>query len=156
MKICRASGNADFLDDPDSRKLVWYFATADAPESQKAAYLAPGQTEIGSLETMVLAWHLRIEAAQRAANNGVAITPLHYDDLSTNREAETAQLLAACGISPDHTAIGLQGFERDAHAGGVTANSVPAQELSEAQTDIVRAMLARLAQPDYTDTRLQL
>ena len=152
----RASRSPEFLEDPEARQLVWYFASADAPESQKAAYLAPGQTEISNLETMVLAWLMRIEAAQHAAKNGVAIMPLHYDDLSTNREAETARLLAACGISPEHTGIGLQGFEQDAHAGGVTANSVPAQDLSEAQIANVKNMLQRLGQRDYAETRLKL
>lgn len=94
--------------------------------------------------------------SQEAAKAGITVTALHYADLTANPRGGTAQLLAACGLGEEHLSAGLRGFERDAHSGSATANSVPAKDLSNANLQQVADCLARWGQPDLSATRLDL
>lgn len=152
--IQRVSGNPDFLNDPEMAKVGWYIASGNAPEKDKAAFLAPGASDLTGLEVLTLAWTLRMKEVRDARATGIAITPLHYADLTGNRRDETTKLFTAFGIDLSHLERGLEGFEKDAHEGSATSNATPAADLSDAQRAEVLAILQRWGAPDYLEGRL--
>jgi hypothetical protein len=150
----RATGNPEFLADPNARQLGWFFASAQAPAAAASRYLREGQTEFDNLEAIVLAWVLRIRAAEEASATGIPIEFLHYGDLTANRRETTGRLLSACGLDKANVELGLKGFDRDAHAGRATENKVPTIDLDELQTADVSNLLHRWQQCAFLNNRL--
>lgn len=150
----RASGNPEFLSDPNAPQLGWFFASAQAPANEALKYLEKDQMEFDNLEAIVLAWVLRVRAATEARENGVPIEYLHYSDLTAHRRETTARLLAMCGIDETFLEQGLKGFEMDAHEGSATSNSVPTIDLNERQIFRVNNLLDGWQQDDLVNGRL--
>ena len=150
----RVTGQSDFLEDPNATQLGWDFASAQAPAEEASRYLEEGQSNFDNLEAIVLAWVLRIRAAKEAFASGIPIFPLHYADLTSDRHKSTSLLLSGCGIGNKHLDIGLRGFDRDAHEGSSTANSVPTKDLNDQQRQRVIHLLHRWEQEALESGRL--
>lgn len=152
--VQRATGNPQFLTDPNVHQLGWTFASAGAPDAAASPYLIEDRSAFDNLEAIVLGWVLRIGSAADASTKGVPIEFLHYRDLTDNRHETTARLLRICGVDNMHLDLGLMGFDRDAHEGSATNNSVPTLDLSEEQETRVGALLDFWQQDAFLNSRL--
>ncbi len=142
------------LSDTEYWRDLWDFLMVGTPISVLEDTFAPDHGPIIGTEFHTLMWDLRIEGYLRALRRGMKFTAIHYTDLNQNRAAETARLLAGCGVSTEHLATAMRAFEQDAHKGSTTANENTAVPLSPERRARAAALLARMGKRDYVETRL--
>lgn len=136
---------------------AWNQLSACEPLSTLGRVLDLDRTDIGFHELLPSVWALRIQAhlaAVARAETPGSIEAIHYDDLVADREQETARLLAACGIDPDHTRGVLSVFERDAHAGMAGSNETRVRGLDDDELDQIMRQLPNLGVDAYERQRL--
>jgi len=150
----RLMGVDAFHNDPDMLEKMWALGSVNSPKSLAKKYFPEKDGAFNQLDTMALGWHLRIEAFQSALRQGIEMVSVHYDDLNQNREPETTRLLEGCGISKEHLALALRGFDEDAHGRGFGGNDVTAQPLSADQKDYVCKLVEGWNGPSYATARL--
>lgn len=152
--VQRIVGEEAFFNDPEVRKIMWYFSSVNAPLSLMDEYLSADEDATYIVDVMALGWMLRTDAYLAALGHNVALQPLHYKDLNTDRRAETEKLLTGFGIPIEHTDVAMRAFERDAHEGSGSENAVPAHPLDDAQRERVHELLLRWQKANYTSDRL--
>lgn len=149
----RALGDV-FFTNAEPWRLVWSFVMAGQPLSLLEDYFASDHGPIRMEEFHVLVWDQRIDGYLRALRRGMAFTAVHYVDLNSNREAETARLLAGCGVPLLHLHRAMEGFLEDSHRGSSTSNATPARSMTLDEGARAAALLARMGKRDYVDARL--
>lgn len=133
--------------------MVFNMSTIASPDTILKTYFEADET-IGGLELMTLGWLLRMQAYLRASDGGMRVEPLHYDDLTADRRAQTTRLMESCGIDARHLEVALHGFDKDAHSGSAGENTIAAEPLTPDQKERVRALVARWGFSDYASDRL--
>lgn len=137
---------------------IWNLVTAYEPLSTLGRVVDLDRRDIGLHELTPSVWALRIRAhlaARERGDGGGPIDAVHYDDLVADREAETARLLAACGLDEQLTPRVMAVFERDAHAGMVGANDAAGRDgLDDVGLAEVVRQLPGLGLPTYGTERL--
>lgn len=149
----RAYGPAVILSDAENWR-EFKTALVGTPVSVLEECFPPDHGPIIWPEFITLMWDLRIEGYLKALRRGMTFTAVHYTDLNRNRRAETARLLAGCGIAPEHLDLAMHGFDQDSHQGSITRNDTPAMPLSPVHQERALTLLARLGKRDYVDARL--
>jgi len=146
------------VKDPARGSPEWEFGrqmcTINAPERFLEDFFEEDE-EVQFLELMTLAWVLRMRAYLQASNDGMRVTPIHYEDLTSDRPGQTGLLLNSCGIDSAHLQVALRGFDKDAHSGAAGENAIAAEPISAAQRDRVGQLVQRWGMSDYLSDRLQ-
>lgn len=135
----------------------WNQLTANEPLATLGRVVDLERTDLGFHEITPTVWAMRIHAhlaARRRGDGHGRIEAIHYDDLVADREAETARLLAACGLDEAFAPRVLDVFNRDAHAGMAGANDVVVRDISADELAEVERQLPLLGVPTYETERL--
>jgi hypothetical protein len=151
--VQRIAGPEDFFAE-EAWRPIWDFVMVGLPISTLDEWFAPDHGPIGWEEFMTLVWDLRIEGYLQALRQGMSFTAIHYDDLNTDRAAETQRLLRACGISTRHLDEAMSAFAEDSHKGSISANATPARALNAEETARAVRLLALLGRRAYMGERL--
>lgn len=146
------------VKDPAPGSPQWEFGrqmcTINAPETFLEDFFEEDE-EVHLFELLTLAWVLRMGAFLQASSDGMRVTPIHYEDLTSDRSGQTSLLLSSCGIDSTHLQVALRGFDKDAHSGSAGENAVAAEPISAAQRDRVGRLVERWGMSDYVSDRLQ-
>lgn len=155
--LYRFSQRVQGIKDPPPGSPAWEFArqlsTINAPKSFLRRYF-PEDEQVEILDLMTLAWAIRMGAFLEARSGGMNVTPMHYEDMSSDQTTQTAILLESCGIEPEHLEVAAGAFGKDAHSGSAGENLVPSVPISEAQRDRIASLVSRWGLSDYVKERL--
>lgn len=131
----------------------WGIVSINAPMNLAETYYGDGLNDITPAELIALGWFLRMSAYKTAAAEGIAMVPIHYDDLNSDRRAHCAELLSGCGISESYVDLAMEGFLKDSHSGSASANSVPAEPIDDNAREQIAALLDRWDSSDFKADR---
>ena len=137
-------------------KIGWQLASVNSPYALLDRYFPNGWEDIGFPEQMLISWLLRIDAYMAALQNGTRMQPLHYKDLNTSREQETAHLLAAFGISTEHVRKALSAFDRDSQEGTGAERERTAIPLDQEQIQRLCQLMLQWGKQDFVEARLPM
>lgn len=150
----RVLGQDAFFAEAEVWRPIWPYLMVGTPISMLEQWFPPDHGIVRWEEFSTLMWMLRIDGYLSALRRGMRFTAIHYADLNANRRAETARLLAGCGISERHVEKAMAGFAEDSHQGANTSNTTPARSLEPEERQRALNLLARLGRRDYLTERL--
>lgn len=146
-------GDAPLLA-PDRLRNTWTILTAHAPLNQLAKTLdvTAAQTMHAPILGAVWSHYLAQFYAHKAS--GVPFHPLHYTDLTTNRDTTVRDLLAYCSLSDSALPAALATFDRDSQEGTAIGRGGQAIAMGVADYASLINTLAKMPNPIPWDVRL--
>lgn len=133
---------------------IWNTVTAADDLALLAPYVDLDAPGLPLEDGLVIGWARNLEEYERQLAAGVPFLAMRYNDLNRDREMSLVRLFRHCGLPPDDAVAGLAAFDRDSQAGTLVSHDVAAEEMTDAQVDRLRGVLARHPRHGDPDQRL--
>ncbi len=147
-------GRPPGMDDEAVTRFLWFVISGGMDFDYTAPYIDLDRAMAHLDLVFGPAWLLHCEAYVKHLDAGMPFFAFRYNELNSQRESVTAQLLAHCGLPADSLAAALRGFEGDAQEGTDIARSIKVPDLDDEHYEWLREIIAR--HPRFNDPDLLL
>ena len=142
-KMLTRMGPPPGMDDEAVARFLWETISDRADIGYIAPYLGLDRAVAHWELIFGPAWLLHCEAYVKHLDAGIPFFAFRYNELNSQPESTTAQLLAHCGLPAESLEAAMRGFEGDAQEGTDIARSIKVPDLSTDQYEWLRESIAR-------------
>ncbi len=152
-KMARGYGMADVLDRA-GRDFIWNIASAGHELNILEQTLPDAGPAFYHEDISAACWALHFDCYMKNLKAGVPFLALRYNEMNSDREGATRNLLAHCGLPTESAASALHGFEKDSQDGSGIGQDNAMKGFTTENKERFLAALAR--QKSYKNPQLML